>query len=97
MGRPAKPKKNATECSHPDRVVHAKGMCESCYNQSRLTPESIAKRNASDAAKAAKQRYENEDREKRNAQRREYARQRYAKKKLESAEPENQDSDHREK
>lgn len=58
MGRPAKPKKNATECPHTDRVAYAKGMCESCYNQSRLTPESIEKRNASDAAKAAKQRYE---------------------------------------
>jgi hypothetical protein len=74
MARPAKPKQNATECPHTDRIVYAKGMCESCYNQSRLTPEAIAKRNSSDAAKAAKQRYEDENREKRNAQRREYAR-----------------------
>jgi hypothetical protein len=43
------------------------------------------------AAKAAKQRYEDANREKRNAQQREYARQRYAKKKIESVEPENQE------
>jgi hypothetical protein len=91
MGRPTKPKQNATECPHTDRIAHAKGMCESCYNQSKRTSESIAKNNASDAAKAAKQHYEDANRERRNAQRREYARQRYAKKKIESVEPENQE------
>ena len=86
MARTSKPKQNAVNCPHTDRIAYAKGMCKSCYDQSVLTPEALAKRNSSDAAKAAKQRYEDENRERRNAQRREYARQRYAKKKLENQE-----------
>ncbi|MEI6327702.1 MAG: hypothetical protein WCP16_00615 [Pseudanabaena sp. ELA645] len=74
MARPPKEKQFATLCPHTDRVVHAKGMCKSCYNRSKLTVEAIAKTNASDAAKQAKQRYEAENREERNVQRKQYAR-----------------------
>jgi hypothetical protein len=49
-------------------------MCKSCYNKSKLTAEAIAKTNASDAAKQAKQLYEDKNREERNALRKEYAR-----------------------
>lgn len=74
MARPRKEKAFATACPHADRIAYAKGMCKSCYNKSKLTAEAIAKTNASEAAKQAKQRYEDENREERNAQRKEYAR-----------------------
>ncbi len=56
MARPKKEKVFATACPHSDRVAYSKGMCKSCYNKSKLTAEAIAKTNASDAAKLAKQR-----------------------------------------
>ncbi|MEY3304732.1 MAG: hypothetical protein ACK5RE_19250 [Pseudanabaena sp.] len=74
MARPKKEKVFATACPHSDRVAYSKGMCKSCYNKSKLTAEAIAKTNASNAAKQAKQRYEDENREERNNQRKEYAR-----------------------
>ena len=74
MARPKKEKVFASACSHTDRVAYSKGMCKSCYNKSKLTAEAIAKTNASDAARLAKQRYEDENREERNSQRKEYAR-----------------------
>lgn len=69
MARPQKEKQLATTCPHTDRVAYSKGMCKSCYNKSKLTAEAIAKTNASDAAKQAKQRYEDENREERNTKR----------------------------
>jgi hypothetical protein len=54
MGRTAKPKKNAAECPHTDRIAHAKGICKSCYDQSVLTPEAIAKINTSDGCESSK-------------------------------------------
>lgn len=74
MARPKKEKSFATACLHSDRVAYSKGMCKSCYNKSKLTAEAIAKTNVSEAAKQAKQRYEDENREDRNSQRKEYAR-----------------------
>ncbi|TYQ29181.1 hypothetical protein PseudUWO311_03360 [Pseudanabaena sp. UWO311] len=73
MPRPKKEKTFATTCPHTDRVAYSKGMCKSCYNKSKLTDEAIAKTNASEAAKLAKQRYEDENREQRNAKRKVYA------------------------
>ena len=73
MARPKKEKVFASACPHTDRVAYSKGMCKSCYNKSKLTAEAIAKTNASDAAKQAKQRYEDEHREKRNTKRKVYA------------------------
>ena len=73
MARPKKEKVFASVCSHIDRVTYSKGMCKSCYNKSKLTAEAIAKNNASEAARLAKQRYEDENREERNVQRKEYA------------------------
>lgn len=74
MARPKKDKVFAINCPHSDRIAYSKGMCKSCYNKSKLTAEAIAKTNASNAAKQAKQRYEDENREERNNQRKEYAR-----------------------
>ncbi len=74
MTRPKKEKTFAISCPHSDRLAYSKGMCKSCYNKSKLTAEAIAKNNASESAKKAKQRYETENREERNAQRKEYAR-----------------------
>ncbi|MFO0543511.1 MAG: hypothetical protein ACK5Z3_06960 [Pseudanabaena sp.] len=74
MARPKKEKVFATACPHSDRVAYSKGMCKSCYNKSKLTAEAMAKTNASDAAKLAKQHYEDKNREERNTQRKEYAR-----------------------
>jgi hypothetical protein len=74
MARPKKEKTFASACPHTDRVAYSKGMCKSCYNKSKLTTEAIARTNASDAARLAKQRYEDENREERNVQRKEYAR-----------------------
>jgi hypothetical protein len=74
MARPQKEKQLATTCPHTDRVAYSKGMCKSCYNKSKLTAEAIAKTNASEAAKQAKQLYEDKNREERNTQRRESAR-----------------------
>jgi hypothetical protein len=74
MARPKKEKTFATTCPHSDRVAYSKGMCKSCYNKSKLTAEAIAKTNASQAAKLAKQHYEDKNREERNSQRKEYAR-----------------------
>jgi hypothetical protein len=74
MARPKKEKVFATACPHSDRVAYSKGMCKSCYNKSKLTAEAISKTNASEAARLAKQRYEDENREERNSQRKEYAR-----------------------
>ncbi len=74
MPRPKKEKVFASTCSHADRIAYSKGMCKSCYNRSKLTAEAIAKTNASEAAKQAKQLYEDKNREERNSQRKEYAR-----------------------
>ena len=74
MARPKKEKVFASVCPHTDRVAYSKGMCKSCYNKSKLTVEAIAKNNASEAGRLAKQRYEDENREERNTQRKEYAR-----------------------
>jgi len=74
MVRPQKEKQLATTCPHTDRIAYSKGMCKSCYNKSKLTTEAIAKNNASEAAKQAKQHYEDKNREDRNVQRKEYAR-----------------------
>jgi hypothetical protein len=74
MARPKKEKAFASACPHTDRIAYSKGMCKSCYNKSKLTAEAITKTNASEAAKQAKQRYEDENREERNNQRKEYAR-----------------------
>ena len=74
MARPKKEKAFASACPHSDRVAYSKGMCKSCYNKSKLTAAAIAKNNASEAARLAKQRYEDENREERNVQRKEYAR-----------------------
>jgi hypothetical protein len=74
MTRPKKEKTFASACPHTDRVAYSKGMCKSCYNKSKLTAEAIVKTNASDAAKLAKQLYEDKNREERNALRKEYAR-----------------------
>ena len=76
MARPKKEKVFASVCPHTDRVAYSKGMCKSCYNKSKLTAAAIAKNNASEAARLAKQRYEDENREERNVQRKEYARKR---------------------
>jgi hypothetical protein len=74
MARPKKEKTFATTCPHSDSVAYSKGMCKSCYNKSKLTAEAIVKTNASEAAKLAKQHYEDKNREERNSQRQEYAR-----------------------
>ncbi len=74
MARPKKEKVFAIACPHTNRVAYSKGMCKSCYNKSKLTAEAIAKNNASDAARLAKQHYEDKNREERNVQRKEYAR-----------------------
>lgn len=74
MARPKKEKSFATACPHTDRVAYSKGMCKSCYNKSKLTAEAIANTNASEAARLAKQHYEDKNREERNALRKEYAR-----------------------
>ena len=74
MARPKKEKVFASVCSHTDRVAYSKGMCKSCYNKSKLTVSAIAKNNASEAARLAKQHYEDKNREERNVQRKEYAR-----------------------
>ena len=74
MARPRKEKQFATTCPHSDRVAYSKGICKSCYNKSKLTAKAIAKTNSSEAAKLAKQRYEDGNREERNSQRKEYAR-----------------------
>lgn len=74
MARPHKEKQFADACPHTDRITYSKGMCKSCYNKSKLTAEAISKTNASEAAKLAKQHYEDKNREERNAQRKEYAR-----------------------
>ena len=73
MARPKKEKVFASVCPHRDRVAYSKGMCKSCYNKSKLTAEAIAKNNASEAARLAKQHYEGKNREERNVQRKEYA------------------------
>ncbi|WP_055074766.1 hypothetical protein [Pseudanabaena sp. 'Roaring Creek'] len=73
MARPHKEKQLASACAHPDRLAYSKGMCKSCYNKTKLTAEAIAKTNSSEAAKQAKKRYEDENREERNTQRKEYA------------------------
>jgi len=74
MARSKKEKPFAIACPHIDRVAYSKGMCKSCYNKSKLTADAIAKTNASESATKAKQVYEDNNREKRNAQRKEYAR-----------------------
>ena len=74
MARPKEEKQFATIFPHTDLVAYSKGMCKSCYNKSKLTAEAIAKTNASEAAKQAKQHYEDKNREERNVQRKEYAR-----------------------
>jgi hypothetical protein len=74
MARPRKEKQFASACPHSNRIAYSKGMCKSCYNKSKLTDEAIAKTNASEAAKQAKQLYEDKNREERNVLRKEYAR-----------------------
>ena len=78
MARPKKEKVFARACPHTDRVAYSKAMCKSCYNKSKLTAGAIAKNNASEAARLAKQHYEEKNREERNAQRKEYARKKLA-------------------
>jgi len=74
MARLKKEKTFAIACPHTDRVAYSKGMCKSCYNKSKLTADAIAKTNASESATKAKQVYEDNNREKRNAQRKVYTR-----------------------
>ena len=75
MARSCKEKQFASVCPHTDRIAYSKSMCKSCYNKSKHTAEAIAKTNNSEAAKQAKQRYEDGNREEHNAQRRKYAQQ----------------------